>query len=85
MPEVEIGAIEHYFDKVGVGAFTIKNGELSVGDTIHVKGHTTDFTTIVESIQIEHAKVTKAAKGDSIGIKLGEKVREHDRVYKVTA
>ena len=84
MPEVEIGAIEHYFDKVGVGAFTIKNGDLSVGDTIHVKGHTTDFTTTVESIQIEHAKVAKAVNGDSVGIKLGEKAREHDKVYRVT-
>lgn len=84
MPEMEIGVIEHYFDKAGVGALTIKDGELSPGDTIHIKGHTTDITTTVKSIQIEHDDVSKAGKGDSIGIKLDEKVREHDKVYKVT-
>ena len=84
MPEIEIGLIEHYFDKVNVGAFTITNGELSIGDTIHITGHTTDFTTTIESMQIEHDMVEKAKKGDSIGIKVSEKVREHDKVFKVT-
>jgi len=84
MPEVQIGFIEHYFDKVNVGAFTIQNGELSKGDTIHIKGHTTDLVTTIDSMQIEHDIVEKAKKGDAIGIRVTEKVREHDKVFKVT-
>ena len=84
MAELEIGFIQHYFDKIGVGAIEITEGELVVGDTIHIKGHTSDFTTTVESMQIEHDKVEKARKGDSIGIKLAERVRENDKVFKVT-
>ena len=83
MPEIEIGKITHYFSKPGVAAFTIENGELKIGDKIHIKGHSTDFEQIVESIQIEHANVEKAAKGESIGIKIKDKVREHDMVFKV--
>lgn len=84
MPEVEIGVVEHYFDKVGVGAIQITDGELSVGDTIRIKGHTTDFTTTIHSMQIDRQDVEKVQKGDSVGIKLEEKVRIHDKVFKVT-
>jgi putative protease len=84
MAEVEIGIIQNYYDKIGVAAIDITNGELQVGNTIHIKGHTTDLTTTVESIQIEHQSVEKAKKGDSVGIKLSERVRGHDRVFKVT-
>jgi putative protease len=83
MSEVEIGVIQHYFDKIGVGAIEITEGELLVGDTIHIKGHTTDFTTTIDSMQIEHNTVEKAKKGDAIGIKLAERVRQHDKVFKV--
>jgi translation initiation factor IF-2 len=84
MPEVEVGIVQHYFDKAGVGAIEITDGELAVGDTIHIKGSTTDFTATVESIQIEHQTVEKAKKGDDIGIKLSDKVRQKDKVFKVT-
>ncbi len=84
MAEVEIGIIENYFDKIGVAAIALTDGELMKGDRIHIKGHTTDFTVTVESMQIEHQAVEKAKKGDSIGIKLGERARRHDKVYKVT-
>jgi len=84
MAELEIGVVQHYFDKIGVGAIEITEGELAVGDTIHIKGHTSDFTTTVESMQIEHDKVEKAKKGDSIGIGITERVRENDKVFKVT-
>ena len=83
MSEVEIGIIQHYFDKIGVGAMEITEGELLVGDTIHIKGHTTDFTTTVDSMQIENNTVEKAKKGDAIGIKLAERVRQHDKVFKI--
>jgi translation elongation factor EF-1alpha len=84
MPEEEIGKVQSYFRKIEVAAINIVNGSLSVGDTIHIKGHTTDFTQKVESIQIEHEQVPVAKPGDSIGIKVKEPVRDHDTVYKVT-
>lgn len=84
MPEEEIGKISDYFRKIGVAAIEITQGTLSVGDTIRIKGHTTDLTQVVESIQIEHQNVQTAKAGDSIGIKVKDHVRDHDKVYKVT-
>jgi len=77
-----IGKITHYFDKIGVGVVEIEKGKLEVGDTIHIKGATTDFEQEVESMQIEHEQVSKAKKGDAIGLKVKERVREGDEVYK---
>jgi translation elongation factor EF-1alpha len=54
-----------------------------VGDTIHIKGHTTDFAQKIESIQIENKNVEQAKQGDNIGIKVKEHAKEHDVVYKV--
>jgi translation elongation factor EF-1alpha len=84
MPEEEIGKVTDYFRKIEVAAIDITQGTLSVGDTIHIKGHTTDFTQVVESMQIEHENVQTAKAGDSIGIKVKDHVRDHDKVYKVT-
>jgi len=84
MPEEEIGKVSGYFRKIGVAAIDITQGTLSVGDTIHIKGHTTDFTQLVESMQIEHEEVQTANAGDSIGIEVKDAVRDHDKVYKVT-
>jgi len=81
--EEKVGVVTHYFGKIGVGAIKITDGELKVGDTIHIKGHTTDFTQQVESMQIEHESVKIAKVDDIIGIKVNEHVREHDVVYKV--
>lgn len=83
MEEKEIGVVSDYFAKIGVVAVEITQGELSIGDTIHFSGHTTDFTQVVESMQIEHEQVEKAKAGDSIGIRVKERVRKHDKVYKV--
>lgn len=80
--EERIGVISHYYSKLQVGAIVLE-GELKVGDTIHIKGHTTDFTQKVESMQIEHDNVTSAKKGDDVAINVKEHVREHDVVYKV--
>jgi putative protease len=85
MTETEIGIVTHFFDKIGVAAINITSGTLAVGDTIHIKGHSTDMTAKVESMQIEKDKIQTAKVGDSIGIKTGGKAREHDKVYKVTA
>jgi len=83
MAETKIGHITHYFGHVGGGAIQLTDGGLAVGDTIHVKGHTSDFLQVVESMQIEHANVPKAACGQNVGTKLKEHVREHDTVFKV--
>lgn len=84
MPEMEIGYVTHYFSHVGVAAIQITNGELAVGDTLHVKGHTSDFTARIDSMQVEHQNVPVAKKGDGIGIKVPQHAREHDKVFKVT-
>ncbi|MCH8011445.1 MAG: translation elongation factor-like protein [Candidatus Marinimicrobia bacterium] len=81
--EKEIGYVSNYFGKLSVAAIEITTGKLSVGDTIHIKGHTTDFITKVGSMQIEHNSVSAAKKGDSIGVKLSEKTRKKDKVFKV--
>lgn len=83
MPEKEIGKIEKYFSHVGVGVVNLKES-LRLGDTIHVKGHTSDFTQDVESMQIEHASVQEAGSGDSAGLKLKDRARPGDTVYLVT-
>ena len=84
MAEQEIGAVTHYFGKIGVAALKITDGELRVGDTIHVKGHTSDFTQTVDSMQVENESIEVARVGDEIGMKIAEYVRENDAVYKVT-
>lgn len=81
--EQEIGIIEHYFSKIGVAAIKITDGNLKIGDKIHIKGATTDFEQIVESMEINRQKIEMAKPGDEIGIKVIDRVREGDRVYKV--
>jgi len=82
--EEEIGKVSHYFSKISVAVIDITAGSLKVGDTIHIKGHTSDFTQQVESLQQEHQSVPKAGKGDSVGLKVKNPVHDHDRVFKVT-
>ncbi|MBU1669787.1 MAG: hypothetical protein KKF41_08120 [Actinobacteria bacterium] len=83
MPEVEVGKVAHFFNKIGVAAINL-SGDLSVGDMIHIKGHTSDWTQTVESMQIEHDQVEKAGAGESVGIRVPEHAHEHDVVFKVT-
>ncbi|MGB8951348.1 MAG: hypothetical protein WCC06_01590 [Candidatus Aminicenantales bacterium] len=82
--EDEIGKMAHYFSKIGVGVLELTVGELKVGDTIRIKGHTTDFYQKVESMQVEHKPVESAKKGDSVGLRVEGHVRDGDRVFKVT-
>lgn len=84
MPEQLIGKVIHYFGKPRVAAIEITDGELHVGDTIHIRGHTSDFTQRVDSMQIEHAPVEYAKAGDNIGVQVVEHAHEHDQVYRVT-
>jgi len=82
--EEEIGRVTHYFTRIGVAAIEITRGKLAVGDTIHIKGHTSDFTQKVESMQLDGKPITEATVGQSIGTKVSQHAREHDIVYKVT-
>ncbi len=83
MPEQLIGTVTHYFGKAHVAAIEITNSELHVGDTIHVVGHTSDFTQQIKSMQIDRAPVDTAGVGDQIGVRVAEHAREHDRVFRV--
>ena len=84
MAEQLIGKVTHYFGKAQVAGIEITDGELHVGDSIHVVGHTSDFTQAIESMQIDRAPVEVARVGDLIGIKVAEHAREHDEVFRVT-
>ena len=78
-----IGKIAHYFGKPSVGIIKLSDG-LKMGDTIHIKGHSSDFTQQISSMEIEHVVVTEGKAGDMLGTKVEQKVHEHDEVYKVT-
>lgn len=81
--EQEVGEVEDYFAKIGVAAVRL-TGNLKVGDRIHIHGNTTDFEATVDSIQIEHQPVQSAKSGESVGIKVPQKCRKHDRVAVIT-
>ena len=77
-----IGKVSHYYTKIGVAVIELID-ELSVGDEISIEGATTNFRQKVESMQIQHKNVEKAKAGDSIGLKVIDRVRENDSVYKI--
>lgn len=83
MEEKEIGFVSNYFSNISVAAVEITAGTVSVGDTLHISGNTTDYESTVESMQIEHESVTEAKKGDSVGFKVSERVRKGDKVFKI--
>jgi len=83
MEEKKIGEVIKYFGKIGVAAIRLSEGSLKVGDTIRIVGHTSDFTQPIDSMQIENMNAQEAGPGADIGIKVKERVREHDVVYKV--
>jgi putative protease len=83
MPETEIGHVSDFFARPVVAGITL-TGTLKVGDTIHIKGHTTDIELTVESMQINNVNVTEGKAGDAIGVKVPDRVRAGDHVYKVT-
>ena len=83
MKEQLIGIISNYFGNISVAAFEIINGKLKIGNYIHLKGNTTDFSIKVESMQSENNVIDLAKKGDDIGIEVNQKVRKGDKVYLV--
>ena len=78
---IEVGHITHFFSKINVAVLEL-TAPLAVGDRILVKGPTTDFEQVVESMQIEHANIPKAEAGQSVGLKMAEHTKERDVVYK---
>ncbi len=83
MSETKIGTVTHYFTDLHVAAVDIADGELRIGDTIHIKGHTSDFMQKVDSMQVEHESVDVAKPGDDVAIGMNEYTRVHDSVYLV--
>ena len=83
MAEVELGKVTHYFSKIGVAAIELTQDTLRVGDVIHVKGHTSDFTQKIDSMQIDGQSVAEATIGQSVGLRVKDHTREHDQVFKV--
>ncbi len=83
MAEEKVGEVIKFFSKAGVAAIKVMEGTLKVGDRIRIKGHTTDFEDQIQSMQVENQPVETAAAGDLIGIKVKDRVREKDAVFKV--
>ncbi len=83
MPEVEIGKVSDFFARPVVAGITL-TATLKQGDKIHIKGYTTDMELIVDSMQIDNIDVKQAKAEDAIGVKVSERVRKGDTVYKVT-
>jgi translation elongation factor EF-1alpha len=81
--EEALGTVTHYYSHLGVAIVQINKNTLSTGDIIHIKGHTTDFTQKVESMEYEHQHLDQAGAGQSVGIKIKDHAREHDIVYRV--
>jgi translation elongation factor EF-1alpha len=81
--EKEVGIITNFFERISVAGIDL-TGTVKVGDNLHFKGATTDFTQQIESMQIEHQNVTEAHAKDAIGIKVKEKVRKGDKVYLIS-
>ena len=77
-----IGKVTHYFGNIGVAVIELTDS-LKIGDTIRIVGGETDFEQVVDSMEVDHKKVEKAKKGDGIGLKVSQKVREGYKVYKV--
>ncbi len=85
MSEQLVGSVTHFFKGPSVAVVKVSEGHIDVGDTLHFVGHTTDFTETVRSMEVEHQKVEHAEAGDEIAIQVIERVRQHDRVFRLAA
>jgi hypothetical protein len=79
--EEAVGTVTHYYSHIGVAIIQINNGSLKTGDSIHIQGHTTNFTQPVESMELEHQHVDQAATGQTVGLRVKDEARVHDIVY----
>jgi putative protease len=83
MAEKRIGEVVKFFAKPSVAAVKIEEGEISVGDSVKYVGHTTDFIDVIKTMEVENKSVEKAVAGDFIGVKVSDRVRPGDEVFKV--
>jgi len=85
MPEEQVAVVVKFFAKPSVAALEVTNGSIkwTKGDLLRYKGHTTDFTEEVASMEIDNQSIEEAKAGDLVGLKVKERVRENDKVYKV--
>ena len=83
MPEIEIGKVSDFFARPVVAGIEL-TGPLKMGDKIHIVGHTTDLEMTVESMQINNVDVEEAKAGQAVGVKVSDRVRRGDKIYKVT-
>lgn len=83
MTESRLGKVKHFFGKVSVAIILCEEDSLAVGETIHIKGSTTDVTAKVDSMQVEHQNVNSVEKSKDVAVKVPDKVRTDDIVYKV--
>jgi hypothetical protein len=81
--EQRVGIVVHYYSHLSVAIIKLDQGSLQVGNSIHIKGHTTHLEQRVESMQIEHQSIQRAEVGQEFGLQVSDHVREHDVVYKV--
>ncbi|MGI9592342.1 MAG: EF-Tu/IF-2/RF-3 family GTPase, partial [Myxococcota bacterium] len=79
-----IGVVTHYYPHVDAGVIQLETGELRVGDTIHIRGHTTDYYQRIDRIELDHVEVQSARAGQSVGVHVFQRVREGDVVSKVS-
>lgn len=84
MAEDQVGVVINYYTKPGVAAIKVTGDRIQKGDLLTYRGYTTDFTETVDSMQIENQPVEEAKTGDLVGVKVKERVREKDKVYRVT-
>jgi len=83
MSERYVGTVTHYYGGPGVAVVQVAENGITLGDQVHITGHTTDFTDRIESMEMEHGPVQQAGPGDEVAIKLGSRARPHDQVYKI--
>jgi hypothetical protein len=83
MEEKKVGEVIKFFGKIGVAAIRLTEGGMKVGDQIRIVGHTTDLIQPLDSMQMENQDILEAGPGADIGIRVKDKVREHDVVYKI--
>jgi len=83
MERKKVGEVFHFFGHIGVAAIRLTDGSLAIGDTVQIQGPTTNVEQTVDSLQIEHATVSTAGAGQEVGMKVRDRVREKDFVYKL--
>lgn len=84
MPEEQVGQVNHFFGRLMVAAVVISAGSIRVGDRLRFAGHTTDFESVVNSMQEEHQPIDRAGPGQNVGIQVPERARVGDMVFKIT-